>query len=83
MSKIANRYQSLKYMTYKDGLFYSRGRPTYDVITILETCYQQGLEDGSKNEDNKQAIYGFVVLLGLALVLDYTLFLIYLFGFGG
>ena len=53
MSKIANRYQSLKYMTYKDGLFYSRGKPTYDVITILETCYQQGLEDGSKNEDNK------------------------------
>lgn len=80
MSKIANRYQSLKYMTYKDGLFYSRGRPTYDLVTILETRYQQGLEDGSKNEDNKQAIYGFVALLGLALVLDYTLLLIYLFG---
>lgn len=80
MSKVANRYQSLKYMTYKDGLFYSSGKPTYDIFSILETCYQQGLEDGSKYEDNKQAIYGFIALLGLALVLDYTLLLIYLFG---
>ena len=80
MSKIVNRYQSLKYMTYKNGLFYSGGRPTYDVFSLLETCYQEGLKEGMKEEDNKQAISGFMVLLGLALVLDYTLLLIYLFG---
>ena len=80
MSKIATRYRFLKNMTYKDGLFYSGGRPAYDVFSLLETCYQEGMKEGIKEEDTKQAIYGFVVLLGLALVFDYTLLLIYLFG---
>ena len=80
MSKMTVRYKFLKNMTYKDGLFYSGGKPTYDVFSLLETCYQEGLKEGIKEEDTKQAIYGFVVLLGLALVFDYTLFLIYLFG---
>lgn len=80
MSKMTIRYKFLKNMTYKDGLFYSEGKPTYDVFSLLETCYQEGLKEGIKEEDTKQAIYGFVVLLGLALVFEYTLLLIYLFG---